>query len=436
MAPVLLGLIAVVGVSAPTAYHLVRVGEIRERGDLLAADLGLRLGVEARARPRLWAYDSAKVLDHLRGFRLQEDLRAVQVYDDAGRVLARRTLGGDDAGPRIWSRAPIGAGGAEVWVAMSVAHSRRVAALLSIPFVLLGLALAAALHVLPRRALRRAERRIEQLIAELQASRTRLAARGVELEEQVAERVRDLRQAYDELRDRDERLRALSGRAVALQEADRRAIARDLHDSAGQTLTAVRLNLQLLEQLADSPERVRTQVGATLAQVDAVMEEIRRAVFALGPALVHEVGLAEALRRHCQVLAEQAGIQIACEVSDAIGATGAAVEGVCYRLVQEALTNVVRHAQATHASVRIDRVASAEGAQLRLRVHDDGGGFAAGEAERGRGLRGMQERLELLGGELSIDSTPGGGTTLLATLPLESPRLEGPKGPRAGALHA
>ena len=423
MTPVLLVLVAVVAVSAPTAYHLVRVGEIRARGELVAEELAHRLRVEARARPRLWSYDSTKVLDHLRAFRLQEDLRALRVYDRAGRLVARRTQDAPGAdGPLVWSRATIGDDRGQVWVAMSVAHSRAVAMLLLMPFLVLGIALAAALHLLPRSALGQAGTRIDQLIGALESARDRLAARGDELEGQVADRVRDLRRAYDELRDRDERLRELSGRAVALQEADRRAIARDLHDAAGQTLTAVRLNLQLLEQQAESPRRVRAQVAATLGQVDTVMEEVRRAVWALGPALVHELGIAEALRRHCQTIAEQSDLHVVCEVAPAIGAPGPAVETVCYRLVQEALTNVVRHADASEVVVMLAPETRQGVEHLVLQVRDDGQGFERAPEQSAvdrRGLSGMHERLELLGGELTVESHCGAGTTLRAWIPIE-----------------
>ena len=190
----------------------------------------------------------------------------------------------------------------------------------------------------------RAARRIDH-------SQAALARFNQTLEQQVAERSSQLRAAYAQLQAKEERLRELSSRAVLLQEAERRVIARELHDSAGQALTAIRINLQIIAQLAEAgargAEKVAGLAARTLTIADATLEEIRRAVSMLGPAILDDVGLVAAIQRLCDDLGERADTTIDCEL-DAPPASGLspALESACYRVIQEALTNVTRHARA------------------------------------------------------------------------------------------
>ncbi|MEM9195634.1 MAG: sensor histidine kinase [Myxococcota bacterium] len=420
MSPVLVTVIGIVALSAPTAYHLVRVGELRDQGRYIAEDLARELGREANARPELWPYDSSKLVKELQAFHLQEDLAELRVYDQ--QRLRARLPSSDERGSVVWVDVPIRAQGTvvgKVWVAMSLAHARRAAAWLAIPFLLLGFGLAALLFVIPRRAMGSAEQRIGILFQELDRSQGELQALNRDLEAQVANRTAELRAAYEKMQQKDRRLRTLSSQAVSLQESDRRAIGRDLHDAAGQVLTAIRLNLQLLERRTDAPEQVAKLSAATLEQVDQVMEEVRRAVAALGPAVVDELGLYPAIERHCADVASLTGTAVAVELSGSPD-LAPALETTCYRLVQEALTNISRHANAQNASVEVHCTET----ELMVTIQDDGNGFDPEAPGRGHGLRSMQERVELLGGGLLIDSRPGHGTTIRTVLPRSAPPSE------------
>ena len=318
-------------------------------------------------------------------------------------------------GPLVWESAPILLNDDVVgraWVAASLAEARGAALLLLAPFGLLGVGLAGLLYFLPVRAIARAERRIEQ-------SQAALAHLNLTLEQQVAERSSQLRDAYEQLRAKEGHLRELSTRAVLLQEAERRVIARELHDSAGQALTAIRINLQLIGQMTE-PDGAETRVGRlaarTLTIADATLEEIRRAIAMLGPAILDDVGLAAAIERLCDDFGERADVTISRHIDLPHSGLSPALESVCYRVAQEALTNAARHAHASEVQVDL-RV---DGARILLEVRDNGRGFVPGtrpEGPGGRGLVGMRERVELLGGSLRIDSAPGEGTAVRVELP-------------------
>ncbi|HJL00811.1 MAG TPA: sensor histidine kinase [Polyangiaceae bacterium LLY-WYZ-15_(1-7)] len=394
--PVLVALVAVVGASAPTAYYVVRVDELRERGAGVARELAATLGHEAARRPILWRYDSPKVVEHLRRYRPEPAAAAVRVYDDRRVPVADS---GRAPPAHVWERAALGDAG-EVWVAVGLASARRAALGLALPFFALGLLLAGVLWLLPRRALGAAEQRIRDLIDDLRASQRELEALNADLEGQVADRVADLE-------DRDRRLRELSARAVALQEAERRSIGRELHDGVGQVLTGIRLQLQLLAAREAAAER-------PLALVDQVIDEVRGAVEVLGPSVLDEVGLGDALARLCDDLGETSGLDVRLEAPAELD-LAPALETATYRVAQEALHNAQRHADAERIELRL-----ALGERLRLEVRDDGVGFdPAAVEEGGHGLRGMRERAELLGGSLEIASAPGEGTAILLELPIE-----------------
>jgi len=397
-APVLVTLVAVVAVSAPTAYHVVRVHELEARGASVATTLADSLAREARRRPRLWRYDSGKIVSHLRA---RADLSvAVRVFDERG---VRVASDGEPEGALKWTRRSIAEDAGEVWVGVPLTPVRETALGLLVPFGLLGLALSLVLRTLSWRALHAAEGRIGGLIGELEAQ-----SEG--LEREVAARTRDLRDAYEDLAERDARLRGLSSRAVQMQEAERRAIGRELHDGAGQVLTAIRINLQLLATGALEGDAAKEKAVATQQLVDDALEEVRRALALLGPGVVAELGLARALEQLGADVAEAAGLEVEVDVRSV--ELPAALETTIYRVVQEALTNAVRHADAQEVRVQVEQ---SEG-RVRVVVADDGIGMAADAAE-GRGLSGMRARAELLGGEWRLDGASG-GTRVEVALPV------------------
>ncbi len=420
--PLVFLLASVVATTAPAAFYLFGRGTLRVQASAAAHQVAEVIRRDAEERPTLWRYDSLKLIDHLRGYELQRSIARIDVLDDrgvpidpaAGNVAAelrRRRL--------IWESEVVIVNGervAEIWVAMSNEELRRDALLLFAIFVAVGGGLAALMYGLPMRAVRRAEAEIGGLVERLQASQAALSSLNEGLERQVEERSSQLSVAYRELQVKEQNLRDLSSRAVAMQEAERRAIARELHDSAGQMLTAIRINLQLVVDRLGGDEHSGKLAARTACLVDDTVEEIRRAVRTLGPSVLEDVGLVRAIERMCDDVAEHAGVVVTRSIALADGELPPEVETTCYRVLQEALTNVTRHASASRLEVVLARAND----QLQMVVIDDGVGFSDDEVDKGRsrGIIGMRERVELLGGRFDLQSTPGGGTRVAATLPI------------------
>jgi ligand-binding sensor domain-containing protein/signal transduction histidine kinase len=236
----------------------------------------------------------------------------------------------------------------------------------------------------------------------------------LDLHEQRESARADLNQAYD-------RLRLLARRLEVAKEEERKTIARELHDELGPTLTAVVINLQLLKDTPDVDRRSR-RIAETVEMVDRTIQRVRELSLDLRPPLLDEMGLVTALRGYLETLASRSGVAIEVRGDGGLDGLPPEIEIVAFRVVQEAVTNVLRHAGARRAVVTVER---AEG-RLRISIEDDGKGFdvarsmeitATGKA---LGLLGMQERVLMLAGELEIVSTPGGGTIVRASLPAEA----------------
>jgi PAS domain S-box-containing protein len=220
------------------------------------------------------------------------------------------------------------------------------------------------------------------------------------------------------LHDYAEQLRALSRQLLEVQEAERRHLARELHDEIGQTLTALKLNLEGIGRAWPGAAPAPPALEDSLAVVDQAISEVRNLSLDLRPALLDDLGLVPALRWYVERQAQRAGLtaRLDAAVHERLPP---ALETVCFRLVQEALTNVLRHAGARHVDVLLWR----EGAAVELTVRDDGAGFDVAEARRraahgaSLGLLGMQERVQLLGGTIDVHSAPGHGTQIRAHFP-------------------
>lgn len=411
---------ATVSLSAPVAFLSLRLGELSRSAEASGQRVADLLRREAALRPALFRYDTIRLVEHLQGQRGQGDVERVEITDPEGRSLGLGT-GADLAQlralPLVWGRAPILLDGervGDVWVAVSAARVHRSALLLLAPFTALGLVLAALLYGIPLRAAGRAERRIGALVEDLDRSRRALRDRGEDLSREVAARGSELEAALAEVQQKEARLRDVTSRAMALQEDERRAISRELHDSAGQALTAIRIHLQLLAAKVAADPATLALVERTTVMTDETIEEIRRAVRQLGPAILDEIGLAAALGRACDDFADRSRVTLDRSLDVGGAELSAAVESACYRIAQEALTNVTRHAGARRVEVRL----AVSGAHLVLTVRDDGRGVSPVARADGRGLVGMRERAELLGGTLEVTSAPGAGTTVRAVVPL------------------
>lgn len=216
------------------------------------------------------------------------------------------------------------------------------------------------------------------------------------------------------------RLQSLSRRLVEAQENERRHIARELHDEAGQALASLRFGLRVLEREIEAGGDVAGQVAELVQRTDSVIDGLHRLAADLRPATLDHLGLAAALRQYARSAAAKYGLTVRFK---ARGLTGerlpSAVETALYRVVQEAMTNLVRHARATRVDVLVER----RDGRVLVMVEDDGRGFEVDRVEHGEhfGLLGLRERAEALGGELTVESAPGKGTTVVVQVPCDDP---------------
>jgi PAS domain S-box-containing protein len=234
------------------------------------------------------------------------------------------------------------------------------------------------------------------------------------LEERVAERT-------SQLAEREARLRTLLGKLVVAQEEERRRVAYEVHDGLAQMIVAVQQHLQAFaKQHSPDDPRGRESLNWNLALIQQTVEEARRVIAGLRPTALDDFGLAAALRLLAENLRSE-GLEIAYNEELGDERLSATLETALYRIVQEALTNVRKHADTTSVGLSIGRL----GQEVRLRVRDRGRGFsetemvrAGGPGER-VGISGMQERVALLGGTFEVLSCPGSGTLIVARVPFE-----------------
>ena len=201
-------------------------------------------------------------------------------------------------------------------------------------------------------------------------------------------------------------------RVVEAQELERRRFARELHDQTGQELISVLLGLKAVEDAVDPEARARA-LKAVREQVVETLHDVRRLAVELRPKALDDFGLIPALHRLTQTFVDQTGLKLDIEAQLGEKRLPSEIETALYRMVQEALTNISKHAGAQSASIVVWR---AQGAITAV-IEDDGRGFDPGAAGNGVGLVGMRERLALVGGKLKIETRQGGGTTLVAVVP-------------------
>jgi signal transduction histidine kinase len=203
-------------------------------------------------------------------------------------------------------------------------------------------------------------------------------------------------------------------RVVEGQELERRRLARELHDETGQALTSILLGLKHVEE-ASSPETARAAAAELREQIVDTLQNVRRLAVELRPSALDDFGLAPALERLAEAFGEQSGITVDIETNVHSERLDPEIETALYRIVQEALTNVAKHAEATRVSIVVTR----RGSSVTAVIEDDGQGFGAGGGTGdGLGLVGMKERVGLLGGRLALESTEGAGTTVVAEVPV------------------
>jgi len=273
-------------------------------------------------------------------------------------------------------------------------------------------------------------RRMVRLNNRLLRRSAELAASNRQLKHEIAQRklaeesLRKSEQHYGELLDHSrhmqEQLRLLSRQLLSAQEEERKKISRELHDVIAQTLTTINVRLGALKKEAALNTRgLERSIARTQQLVEHSVNIVHRFARELRPTVLDDLGLIPALHTFMKSFKEQTGIHVSLSAFAELEQVNGDKRTVLYRVAQEALTNVARHAQASQADVKIQK---RDGA-VCMRIRDNGQGFPEKSVLRAKkgerlGLLGMKERLEMVGGDFSIISAPGKGTTVLAQIPM------------------
>ena len=227
--------------------------------------------------------------------------------------------------------------------------------------------------------------------------------------------ITERKRAAKELEEANHQLRLLSRRLFDAQEEERRHLARELHDEVGQALTAAKINLQSVTGNGGSAHLARLQ--ETTAILDRLLGQVRKISLDLRPSMLDDLGLVPALRSLLDQQGRRASVAVRLSAENMPENLDPEIQTTCFRIAQEAITNVLRHAHATHIDVDLRR----ENGKFRLLIRDNGLGFDAGSPQAqtvGLGLIGIKERAALIGGRAKIISSPNKGTTIEVFLPL------------------
>ena len=223
----------------------------------------------------------------------------------------------------------------------------------------------------------------------------------------------------DQSRTMQERLRKMSQQVLTAQEEERKRISRELHDEIAQALTAVHVHLSALEsEESVGHVALKKRIARTQRLVEKSVETVHRFAIELRPALLDDLGLVPALRSHINTFVKQSGIQVHYTISPKIEKLNSLKRSVLYRVIQEALTNVAKHGEATLVKLSIRILKDT----VHIEIADNGKSFdvkrvLARKNGTHLGLMGMQERIQMVGGDFTIDSAPDEGTTLRARIP-------------------
>lgn len=237
-----------------------------------------------------------------------------------------------------------------------------------------------------------------------------------DLEEQVAERTAQLNQSDNQLRDSRRRLQELTAFLHTVREEERTAIARELHDELGQVLTALRIDFGWLRGKCRAlGEPVEERIASAHALTEQMIDSLRRISEGLRPGMLDVLGLAAAIEHHVDEFRERNGIVCDLVMDRDEFDLDSALATTVFRIVQEALTNIVRHAEAARVNIRLEEKED----ELLLEVEDDGRGMDMSEDKQTYGLLGMRERVHMFDGELVIESGAGEGTVIRVRLPVK-----------------
>jgi signal transduction histidine kinase len=264
----------------------------------------------------------------------------------------------------------------------------------------------------------RLARSFEQMRMALKASMSHVERANLDLERRVEERTRELEDLYRQLKERDAWREELLRKVISAQEDERKRLARELHDETSQTLSALAMKIETA--LAAWPsEASRDRLTEARGLTVRTLEELHRLIFDLRPSVLDDLGLLSAIRWYAERHLEPRGISVRCEFSGFGGRLMPELETALFRVAQEAITNIAKHSGAETVLIQcLER-----DGRITIEVEDDGKGFSPASLpppaarERGLGLMGMRERVELFGGTLELDSAPGSGTRIAVSVP-------------------
>jgi signal transduction histidine kinase len=402
VAPLAIFVGLVVAIAPPLTYRLVAGAQLAEQAEIYAGNVAHRLREAIFQQPDLWRYNADKILQTTMVYSRQKDIASIEIHDCEGNtVLSSNTAGigtGSRKGPRrSVAVEALGALAAVVTVQLDVSSHYFAVKLISAISLLLGLGMGLLIYFYPTRVVRRQSRELSQANRELGSARDELAAINRDLERRVQESVGNVR--------------ALSARVVQIQEEERARIARDLHDGIGQAITGLQMELELAQSRPDQAEKYLARSIETCAET---LGELRRVVQEIRPPELDAGDVSEPLRAYAELFEKRTGLATYFQANTAVECSRDAA--LCLlRVLQEALTNVKRHANASEVAIRL----SSSEDQVVMEVTDDGSGFSPTTTVRGHGLRGMRERCEFAGGSLEVESSVGEGTCLRARLPRE-----------------
>jgi two-component system NarL family sensor kinase len=248
-----------------------------------------------------------------------------------------------------------------------------------------------------------------------------MSDRAREISEQVARITAENARLLERLVETERRFHGISRGVLRVQEEERGRISRELHDGIGQSLTALKIQLELLEREAGAAQpALAARVAAVRELAESSLAEVREMARLLRPQMLDDLGLAPTLRWLARTVEERTGVAVALECHGGEARVDPEAETLVFRLVQEALTNVVKHAEVASARVALE----IRPGSILVRVEDRGSGFdaagvlAGSDEERGFGVRAMRDRVQSFHGRFRLDSSPE-GTLIEAEIPLE-----------------
>jgi signal transduction histidine kinase len=259
-------------------------------------------------------------------------------------------------------------------------------------------------------------RSVERMRASLREMIAYVARANEQLEHRVGERTQELARANEALRERDAQRQRLLRMVITAQEDERKRIARELHDETTQSLAVLTMGIETASNAirAGGPTPRLDEVKALAVRT---LEEVHRLILDLRPAVLDDLGLFSALRWYADRYLASRGIAVRCEIAELDRRLPPEVEIALFRIGQEAMNNIVRHAKAESVLIQLGH----DGRDLRIEIEDDGQGFTVGVTPADRphyGIMGIRERAEALGGTAVIDSSPGRGTRIEVRVPL------------------